>query len=333
MKIKDIAKLAGVSPAMVSRVMNDSGYVKAEKKEAVLKVIKEMNYQPNEIAKSLKNQKSRMIGVIVPKISTETASRVVDGVTKIAKQHQYQILIANTNLNTEEEISYLNFLSNKSVDGIIMMATQITPKHLEVIQQLKLPIVMLGQEVEGVTSIVHDDYLAAYEMTEYLIKNDHKEIAFIGVDEKDKAVGQVRKKAYLDCLKKYQMDADESLIAIGDFEIETAYEKMIQILQVKKPTAVMAVTDHLAIGAMHALQDKGLRVPQDVSVVGMGDIKLAQYLNPPLTTIHYGFKTSGEMAASALLDLMNGEETKVKKIVTDFELKERKSVIKNTSKG
>ncbi|WP_062321176.1 LacI family DNA-binding transcriptional regulator [Halolactibacillus sp. JCM 19043] len=136
MRIKDIAKLAGVSPATVSRVMNNNGYVKEEKREAVLKVIKEVDYQPNPIAQSLKNQKSHMLGVIVPKISTETASRVVAGVTEVAKVHGYQVLIANTDLDIEEEINYLKFLSNKSVDGIIMMGTEVTDRHLAVMDKL-----------------------------------------------------------------------------------------------------------------------------------------------------------------------------------------------------
>lgn len=326
MRIKDIAKLAGVSPATVSRVMNNNGYVKEEKREAVFKVIKEVDYQPNPIAQSLKNQKSHMLGVIVPKISTETASRVVAGVTEVAKVHGYQVLIANTDLDIEEEINYLKFLSNKSVDGIIMMGTEVTDRHLAVMDKLAVPIVILGQEVKGYTSIIHNDYDASFSMTEYLIKQHHREIAFIGVDEKDEAVGVVRKKAYLDCLNKYAIKVDSKLMAIGDFDIDTGYQMMQQILTHKTPTAVFAVTDHLAIGAIHALLDAGLRVPDDVSVVGIGDIKLAAYLNPPLTTVHYTFKTSGKMAAEAVFELMEDDTKQGKRFMTTFELKTRASV-------
>ncbi len=326
MRIKDIAKLAGVSPATVSRVMNKNGYVKEEKREAVLKVIKDVDYQPNPIAQSLKNQKSQMLGVIVPKISTETASRVVAGVTEVAKAHGYQVLIANTDLDIEEEINYLKFLSNKSVDGIIMMGTEVTEQHLAVMDKLTVPIVILGQEVKGYTSIVHNDYDASFEMTEYLINQNHRDIAFIGVDEKDEAVGVVRKRAYLDCLKKHAINVDNQLMAIGDFDIDTGYQMMQKILTHKTPTAVLAVTDHLAIGAIHALLDAGLRVPGDVSVVGIGDIKLAEYLNPPLTTVHYTFKTSGKMAAEAVFELLEDKTKQGKRLMTTFELKTRASV-------
>jgi LacI family sucrose operon transcriptional repressor len=326
MRIKDIAKLAGVSPATVSRVMNNNGYVKEEKREAVMKVIKDVDYQPNPIAQSLKNQKSQMLGVIVPKISTETASRVVAGVTEVAKAHDYQVLIANTDLDIEEEINYLKFLSNKSVDGIIMMGTEVTDRHLAVMDKLTVPIVILGQKVKGYTSIIHNDYDASYTVTEYLIKQNHRDIAFIGVDEKDEAVGIVRKKAYLDCLKSYNVQVDDLLMAIGDFDIDTGYQMMQKILKYKTPTAVLAVTDHLAIGAIHALLDAGLDVPKDVSVVGIGDIKLAEYLNPPLTTVHYTFKTSGKMAAEAVFELMKDPKRQGDTLMTTFELKMRASV-------
>lgn len=329
MKIKDIAKLAGVSPATVSRVMNNNGYVKAEKREAVEKVIEDVGYQPNEIAKSLKNQKSNIIGVIVPKISTETASRVVAGVTEVAKQHNSQILIANTNLEVEEEINYLKFLSNKFVDGIIMMATEVTNQHKEIADSLSVPIVMLGQKVESFTSVIHNDYQAAKAMIDHLINSGHKHIGFIGVDPKDVAVGQVRKQAFYDGVEEAGLSVDEDLIAIGDFSIESGYQQMEKILSKNKPTAVMAVTDHLAIGAMHCAYDHDLSVPHDISITGIGDVKLAQYFTPPLTTVHYNFKTSGVIAAENLFNQINNrEEQDTKEVLLDFDIKLRDSVLK-----
>ncbi|SDC28158.1 transcriptional regulator, LacI family [Pelagirhabdus alkalitolerans] len=326
MKIKDIAKLAGVSPATVSRVMNNKGYVKAEKRKAVERVIRDVNYQPNEIAKSLKNQKSKMIGVIVPKISTETASRVVDGITTVAKEHGYQLIIANTNLDVEEEIRYLNFLSNKLVDGIIMMATEITPIHEEVMSQLTIPIVIVGQKLEGYTSVLHDDYRASKAMVNYLIDKGHTDIAFIGVDPKDEAVGVIRKKAYTDALEEAGISVSNQQFAIGDFEIETAYKSMGELLTRSQPTAVFAVTDHLAIGAIHSISDHGLRIPDDISVVGIGDVKLAKYFSPPLTTVHYMFKTSGIKAAEALFENIQTGVRKNQDIMIDFQFEERSSV-------
>lgn len=326
MKIKDIAKLAGVSPATISRVLNNNGYVSKEKRLAVEKVINDVNYQRNEIAKSLKNQKSQIIGVIVPKISTETASRVVEGITTVVKEHNYQVIIGNTNMNINEEIDYLRFLSNKLVDGIIMMGTELTPKHMQLINQLEIPFVIIGQYIPKYMSVVHNDYEASKQMVEYLIGQGHKRIALIGVDPKDEAVGVIRKKAFFDTLKKAEIDICDDQIIIGDFDIKSGYKNMGILLKRYNPTAVFAVTDNLAIGAIRCIQDCNLNVPNDISVVGIGDTKVSKYINPPLTTIHYKFKTSGEIAASELLKMMKNHSNRAKKIVVGYEFEERCSV-------
>ncbi|WP_067838411.1 LacI family DNA-binding transcriptional regulator [Amphibacillus sediminis] len=329
MKIKDIAKLAGVSPATVSRVMNNNGYVKADKRKAVEAVIKEVGYQPNEIAKSLKNQKSKIIGVIVPKISTETASRIVDGITQVTKTRNYQLLIANTNQQIEEEINSLKFLSNKLVDGIIMSATEVTDQHIEVARRLTVPLVIIGQKMEGFTCVLYNNYNAVTDLFNYIVDSGHQEIAFIGVDQRDIEVGQIRKQAYLDGLERHQLPYNPDLVAIEDFSIESGYKAMTRILEKRLPTAVMAVTDHLAIGAIQAIRDCGYRIPEDVSVTGIGDIKLAQYLSPPLTTVHYNFKTSGQIAAEQLFNQMDQEEKYVAEdIYIDYDLVIRNSLKK-----
>ncbi|SEO49634.1 transcriptional regulator, LacI family [Amphibacillus marinus] len=328
MKIKDIAKLAGVSPATVSRVMNKNGYVKAEKREAVEKVIREVGYRPNEIAKSLKNKRSNIIGVIVPKISTETASRVLEGITQIAKERNYQLLISNTNLQIEEEINALEFLSNKLVDGIIISATEVTDQHLAVARQLTVPLVVIGQRMAGFTSILYSNNHAVHDLVDHLVQAGHKKIGFIGVDPKDKEVGQVRKQAYMDALNHHQLPYKEELVAIGDFSIESGYQQMASILKKQRPTAVLAVTDHLAIGAIQCIKDNGLSVPADISVTGLGDVKLAKYLSPPLTTVHYYFKTSGQLAASELFNQIDQLNMENKEIYVDYELRIRASVKK-----
>ncbi|MCZ0702019.1 LacI family sucrose operon transcriptional repressor [Natronobacillus azotifigens] len=325
MKIKDIAKLAGVSPATVSRVMNNSGYVIDEKRKAVEKVIAEVGYTPNEIAKSLKNRKTNIIGVIVPKISTETASRVVDGITEVAKAHDCQILIANTDLQIEEEIKSLKFLSNRLVDGIIMMATEVTEQHYKVAKGISVPIVMVGQQVDGYPSIIHDDYHAAKAMMKHILAKGHQEIGFIGVSPHDIAVGIKRKQAYLDALSEAKLEVDDQLIAIGNFSIESGYEQMEKILAHKQPTAVMAVTDQLAIGAIHCIRDHRLTVPEDISITGMGDGKLSKYFIPPLTTVRLHHKTTGIMAAKNLFTLIENGYVK-NEMVVDFSLRIRESV-------
>ncbi|WP_353892848.1 LacI family DNA-binding transcriptional regulator [Proteinivorax hydrogeniformans] len=326
MKIKDIARLAKVSPATVSRVINNSGYVKEEKKKAVKKVIEEVNYTPNEFAKSLKTQKSNIIGVIVPKISTETVSRVVDGITMISKENNYQLLIANTNLQVEEELNYLKVFSNNLVDGIIIMATVVTDEHLRILNNLNKPVVFVGQRVEKYTSIVHDDYNAAKAMAQHLIEKGHEKIAFVGVSEKDVAVGKVRKQAYFDALTEHNITIDKNLIAIGDFSLESGYKAMGEILQKGQPSAVMAVTDQMAFGAIHCIKDNKLSVPEDISVTGIGDGKMSKYFIPALTTAKYHHKKVGKLACEHLMSLINSKGKNTSDIVVGYDVKLRSSV-------
>lgn len=326
MRIKDIAQLAGVSVATVSRVINNSGYVKNEKREAVMKVIKEVNYTPNEIAKSLKIQKTNIIGVIVPKISTETASKVVDGITVISKENNYHLLIANTNLQMEEELNYMKIFTSNLVDGIIIMATIISDEHIKIAKSIDKPIVFIGQKVEGFTSIVHDDYNAAKAMVNYLIKQGHEKIGFIGVTEKDIAVGKLRKQAFLDALKENNLKVDENIVEIGDFSLESGYKAMGKILKNGKPSAVMSVTDQMAFGAINCIKDNNMSVPEDISITGIGDSKMSRYFIPSLSTVHYNHEEVGRIACNNLINLINTKNNNVQNITLSFDIKIRNTV-------
>lgn len=327
LKISDISKLAGVSPSTVSRVMNNSGYVSDQVRKKVEQVIKETGYMPNEVAKSLKIKKTHVIGIIVPKITTETAGRVVNGVATVVNKNGYSLIIANTDLDVAEEIKYLKVFKQKNVDGIILMATQITEKHKNIINEIDIPVVFVGQNVQGEACIVHDDYNAAKSMMDILIKKGHKKIAYIGVTSKDIAVGKLRKNAYMDTLKENNISINKNLIETGQFSIEAGYNCMESIIEKGlKPTAVFAVTDNIAIGAMHYLMKSGFRVPDDISVVGMGDGKMAQYFNPPLTTVHYYYNTSGIEACNMLLKMINKEMKSKNTMIMGYEIKLRESV-------
>ena len=198
LNIIDIAKLAGVSKSTVSRYLNN-GYVGAESREKIKKVIDETGFMPQSYAKSLRTGKTNLIGVIVPKISTETAPRVVQGITEVLSENNYDVLIANTNLSVEKEFEYLNIFKNNQVDGVIFMGTKITPRHKEIMNKLNVPIVVVAQYMDNYPCVYHDDFNAAKYMTEYLIGKGHKNIGFIGVYEEDRSVGLERENGYI-CL-------------------------------------------------------------------------------------------------------------------------------------
>ena len=330
MNIIDIAKMAGVSKSTVSRYLND-GYVGDESREKIKAVIEETGFLPQRQAKSMRTKKTNLIGVILPKISTETPPKVVDGITEVLSDYGYDVLIANTNLSIDKEIEYLKIFRNNQVDGIIFMATKITKKHLEIMKEVKVPIVIVSQEVEGYASVSHDDYNASKEMVEYLINKNHTNIGFIGVYEEDISVGYERKKGYIDKLKEHNIKVNLENIKIGDFSQESGFKLVEELMtQENKPTAIFAVTDNIAIGAIDWLKENGYKVPEDIAIVGMGDSRLSRVITPKLTTIHFSYKTSGIKSAEIMIKLLNMNEKKLenieKKIKLKYRLVERDSV-------
>jgi len=306
--IKEIAERANVSRTTVSRVLNNSGYVSEEAKKRVLKVIEETGYIPSENAKALRTKKTKVIGVILPKISTETSSRLVTGLDEIFAKEGYQILLTNTNLDPEKEIEYLKLLKSRHVDGIILSATNINRPLIEEIFKLKIPFVTVGQYISGLANVLFDDYQASKDMVNYFFKKGHKNIAFIGVDEKDRAVGYLRKSGYLDAMKENHVPIDKSWIQIGKFDVDSGYQRMKEILNSskQKPTAVLAVTDRLAIGALQYIKEIGLSIPNDIAVTGMGGSELSRFISPALTTIDFSIEDAGREAATILLEQING---------------------------
>ena len=216
LNIIDIAKLAGVSKSTVSRYLNN-GYVSSEARDKIKKILDETGFTPQRQAKGMRTKKTNLIGVIVPKISSETPARVVEGITEILSPNGYDILIANTNLSIEKELEYLNIFKANQVDGIIFMATKVTEKHIEVMNNLEVPIVVVAQDVEGFSSVFFNEYDATRDITSYLIEKGHNKLAYIGVYEEDKAVGLYRKEAYIETLKENNIDIVEENIKIGNF--------------------------------------------------------------------------------------------------------------------
>ncbi|SES36668.1 LacI family DNA-binding transcriptional regulator [Salipaludibacillus aurantiacus] len=327
--INDIAKLSGVSRTTVSRVLNNSGYVSEKAKKRVLEVIKETGYVPSEQAKSLRTKKSKVIGVILPKISTETSSRVVDGIDRELSNHGYHILLANANLDTDKEIEHFKLLQSRRVDGIILVATNIEDRLIQTIKDVNVPVVALGQDVPGVSSVLYDDYHAAFDVTSLFIKRGHKRIGFIGVDETDRAVGYERKKAYFDAMEKARLNVDPAWVQKGVFDIESGEKAMLTMLADSKeaPTAIFAVTDRLAIGAMQALKKKGIKIPEEMSVMGIGASDLSKYVTPSLSTVDYYNEKAGTETAKLMIEHIKNITEMTRKLSMSYGLIIRDSLL------
>ncbi|WP_349774065.1 LacI family DNA-binding transcriptional regulator [Lederbergia lenta] len=326
--IKDIAELAKVSRTTVSRVLNNSGYVSEKARIAVQQVIEETGYVPSQHAKAMRTKKTKVIGVILPKISTDTSSRTVNGMNEIFANKGYQILLANTNLDKEKEIEYLKLLQSRQVDGIILLATNTDGNLLNEIKSMKIPVVLVGQEFPDIPSITFDDYGAARSLTELMVKKGNRNIAFIGVDEADRAVGFLRKKGYLDVMREHQLLMEKSWIQVGDFSIESGYEAMKRIMDSSsvRPDAVFAATDRMALGVWKFIKEQGWKIPTDISVTGIGSSETSKFIDPALTTIEYRNEMAGIEAAKLMLQLLKSEKPNFNKLVLDFRLIERDSL-------
>ena len=326
--IKEVAERANVSRTTVSRVLNNSGYIGAETRERVLKVIRETGYVPSEQAKSLRTKKTKVIGVILPKISTETSSRLVAGIDEVLAENGYQIILFNSNLDPDKEIEGIRLLKSRNVDGIILSATNIREELIKEIGQLKIPFVSIGQTIPGVSHITYKDYEAAKEAASLLLNKGHRNIAFIGVSESDPSVGYWRKKGYADALAGKGIQYNGQLVRIGSFDVDTGYKGMKEMFQSDepKPTALLAVSDRIAIGAISYLKEAGYSIPEDCAVIGMGGSEMSQYITPSLTTIDFDTAEAGQMGAKTLIETIENKSINIQKIQVNYRLIKRDSI-------
>lgn len=324
MNINEIAKLAGVSRATVSRYLNQ-GYVSEEKKAIIKKVIEETGYQPSTQAQTLRTKKTSLIGVILPKINSDTISREVAGISDVLTSKGYQMILANTNNDLDEELKYLSLFRERQVDGVIFIATMFTKKHKQMLKDYKVPIVILGQHLEGYPCIFQDDYKAAMMVTEKLAEHGTS-FAYIGVTERDEAVGHKRRKGFEAALRKKKIELKSECLKEGNFTMDSGYERAKELFQEHPEIdSLVCATDTMAIGAMTRIKELGLRIPEDVQVAGIGDGTPGKIVEPKLTTVHFFYKTSGKEAAEMLTEFLEKETCVCKEVKMSCELVERAS--------
>ena len=321
MTIAEIAEKAGVSKSAVSRYLNN-GYISEEKRNIIQKVIEETGYIPSTQAQTLRTGKSRMIGVIVPRIDSDSISRIIAGISEVLEENNYRLLLANTQNRPEKELEYLDVFKNGNVDAVIFIATIITNAHKKAIKNCNVPIVLLGQQMNDISCIYNDDFGAAYELTKLLIKHNRNKLGYIGVTNKDKAAGLERfsgfKKAY---------DITDDYIEISDFSLDGGYNAAKRLLSRKSEiNGLFCATDTIAIGAMRFLKEQNLKIPDDIAVVGIGDSKLSQIVSPQLTTAKYYYYDSGKQAAKHILNIINNVDNHTIQVKFGFELCIRETI-------
>lgn len=320
--ISDIAQLAGVAKSTVSRYLN-GGSVGETTKRKIENVIKETGYSPNAFAQSLKAKKTNIIGTIVPRLDSYAASRTLMGIDDQLREMNYQMLVSNSSQNLEREIESIYSLAKQKVAGIILLATEVTASHLEAFQQIELPVLLVGQEHKDIYSLIHNDYEAAYELGKYVISKGHRKIAFLGVTEKDIAVGVKRKEGFT----KAVQESGETEVRYYEtsFSISGALNIVPRIIDEFSPSIIVCATDNIAIGTLKAAYSKGLSVPIDLSITGFGGYEITEMIHPGITTAQFFYKDAGEIAAKNMVGLVKGEAVP-RLTVSHFQIIERESV-------
>lgn len=302
--MKDIAQLSGVTKSTVSRYFN-GGYVKEETKEKIAKIIEEYNYEPNAFAR-LKAKNSKMIGVIAPCLDSVVTSQVLMSIDKYLRLEGYSTMIINTDHDAQLELQYIEKLWRMNVDGIILSATYLSEAHYEMLAKVDIPVVVVAQHYKEGVCIINDDYYGGKFIGEYIGKSGCKKIACMCVDSWDEAIGVVRKKGIMDGLKKQGIE--DVTLCYSDFSFEHAYGQVTKLLETETIDGLICSTDRQAMGAYKAIREKGLRIPEDVSVVSFGGYDTSELLIPKLTTIRFDTEYSGRCCARTILSMIKGEE-------------------------
>ncbi|PKE29422.1 cytochrome-c peroxidase [Rahnella sp. AA] len=318
MSIQKIAKLAGVSVATVSRVLNNSDTVKSKNRERVLEAIRESNYQPNLLARQLRTSRSSMILVMVSNIANPFCADVVKGIEEEAEKNGYRILLCNSGSDIERSKSSLGLLSGKIVDGIITMdAFSKLPDLTTMIGQT--PWVQCAEYADAgeVSCVGISDCEASEFAIEHLFSRGCQRVALINHDLSYK-YAQLRERGYKTVIRK-QGSAFEAIEYASELSFSAGKAAMEQLLQADiRPDAVFAVSDTLAAGAMRAIEEAGLKIPQDVAVIGFDGTELAEMVSPQLTTIEQPSRDIGRQAVSLLLRKIDNPEAPAERLMMDW---------------
>lgn len=322
MTISDIAKLAEVSKSTVSRYLNN-GYVSSEARKKIEKVIKQTGYEPNAFAQSLKLKISNFIGVIVPRLDSYAVAKTLTGIDEELKCNNYQMLIANTSQSIEREIESIYSLAKQKVAGIIFLGTEITKRHEKAMEKIGIPVIIVGQEHYKFNCIIHDDLNAAYLLTKQVINMGHKNIVYLGVAEKDIAVGIKRKEGFKKAVEE-ERDINVSYYTTS-FAIEDAITIANDIISKEKASLIFCATDNIALGTMKSILLNGLNIPKNISVVGFGGYKISEIVHPGLTTVKFDYYGAGSISGVNIVKLIKGESIN-RLTVSNYEIINRESV-------
>ena len=326
--IKDIAKKADVSVSTVSRVLNDKPDVNEKTKKKVEKIINELNYNPNSIARGLASDKTNTIGLIIPSIDNPFFPAIAKGVEIMARKLGFSVILCNTDDNPKYEEEIINLMQSKRVDGIIGSFCHQDINKLNNLLKSNLPVVQIDRKIEGFNrpAVTIDNVLSGYIATKHLIELGHEKIAHI-TGSIEISNTQDRVKGFKKAINESGIPFNEEWVLYGNPHEENAgYKEMENLLnQEERPTAFFIGSDFLAIRAYSAVMDQAMNIPEDISIVGHDDIDITNIIRPSLTTIKQPKFKLGQKAVGILFNLINNNENYKKEISLKPELIVRNS--------
>ena len=321
--IHDIAREAGVSSSTVSRVLSGTVPVAPNKREAVLAIVNKLQYRPNVIAQGLARGRTAAIGVMTQSIASPYYGGILRGIEQGLAGSDYHPVFASGNWHTEEELAALDLLSGRRVDGLIVLPGVIPDDHLLRVAA-ELPLVVIGRSIAGIEQqcLCVDDLLAAHQATSYLLDLGHRRIAHIaGPATHQDALN--RRAGYARALELAGLPIDQQLIVTGDYTeqsgllaLQALFSRGVMF------TAIFVANDQMAYGARLGLYRRGIRVPEDVSLVGFDDLLASAYTTPPLTTVRQPIFDIGRAAAQAILDLLEQRPVDLPHFATELVIRE-----------
>lgn len=301
----DIAKEAGVAKSTVSRYFND-GYVREETREKIRAVVEKTGFEPSAAASNLKARQTRMVGVVAPTMISSSTGRLLESMDNALRKEGYACLIITTDHHPEREIAAIEYLRSMRVDGIVLIATNLNEKHQSLQKSSPIPFLVMGQKFPQGVSVVYDDYQAGLSVGEYASQMGHRNIVYIGVPAEDYAVGVERKKGVLDGLSG-GAEVRSMQMKETTFSYEQARKTAREVLEEGVPDLVICATDRIALAFCKEARERGLSIPEDVSIIGFGGYDISELLTPALTTVRFDCQAAGEACAKTLIGMIHQE--------------------------
>jgi DNA-binding LacI/PurR family transcriptional regulator len=326
--IKDVAQAAQVSTATVSHVINGTRYVSEEVKRRVLQAMERLNYQPNAIARGLRTKKTHLLALVIPDITNAFFTDLARGFQDAADQKDYVVVVCNTDRALDRELRFLDMLRQQRVDGLVLNPAMVTAEDLKRLLRAQIAVVLIGSQIDDpdFDLVMVDNVRGGSDAVQYLIDLGHRRIGLVS-GPMTTSSGSQRCQGYRQALERNSLPYTASLVVEASFTYEGGYEGMQKLLRLDPlPTAVFATSDVMALGVKKAIEDAGLRIPDDLSLIGFDDIPRVSLIHPMLTTIAQPRYQMGWEAAQMLIERVeHGSSLQRRKLVMEHRLVVRES--------